>query len=87
MKDREFEAHAEQFVAKVRQLSDNQGYFERFFELCGEKPTYREAWEALEDERHDFGLPERFTSYESFRAGKTQHYNRLVRINTEEETV
>lgn len=83
MKDREFEGLAEQYVAKIQQLTSHHGYFERFFEICSETPTYKAAWEALEEERAGFGLPEKYTSYESFRVGKTLHINSLIRINTE----
>lgn len=76
---------AEAFVEKIQQLTSNSGYFERFFELCAETRTYREAWECLEDEREDFGLPERYSSYESFRRGKSYHLNNLVRVNSDGE--
>ena len=82
MQDRDFETYSERFVERVKQLSDRVGYFERFFELCAQKPTYRDAWEAVEAERESVGLPERYSSYESFRVQKAYHINRLIRISS-----
>lgn len=86
MLDRDYEALIERRIEKVRQLSDNMGYFERFFELCAENPTYRQAWESLEHEREEFGMPERYSSYESFKRGKSYHLHKHVRIGFLEDS-
>ncbi len=59
-----------------------QGYAERFWTFVQVSAlNHREAFEALEGEREVFGLPCRFSSYESFRA-KGPH---LVRLHEEEK--
>jgi len=72
-------------VAKIRQISDPTGYFARFYEILPQFSTQRAAWEALEDERAEMGLSERYNSYESFRVCKHRTYHRFFRINTGEQ--
>lgn len=46
-----------------------EGYAERFWHFVQASAlNHREAWEALENERAEYLIPERFTSYESFKA-------------------
>lgn len=46
-----------------------EGYAERFWTFVQASAlNHREAFEALEHEREVFGLPCRYSSYESFRA-------------------
>lgn len=80
--DSSFERLAERFSEKVRQLSDSEGYFDRFYELTAQYGNQRAAWEAIEEERRFYGLGERFTSYESFRVVKHRHWagSSLVRL-------
>lgn len=80
MIDRDQETLWEQRVEKIRQLSDNEGYFRRVYELLPESGTLREAWERTEAEREGVGLPERYSSYESFKAGKWQQRQRIFRL-------
>jgi hypothetical protein len=48
-----------------------EGYAERFWHFVqASAMNHREAWSALEDERTTHGLPERYSSYESFRAAR-----------------
>lgn len=81
MKDTEFE----RFCEKISQLSDNRGYFERFYEILPETTSHRAAWEQLEAEREEVGLPERYSSYESFKAGKYHHHRLIFRVNSDGE--
>ena len=81
MLDKEFEFSACRYVEKIRQLSDNEGYFRRVYEILPDAGTLRAAWEATEAERADVGLPERYSSYESFRRGKNHHKKTLFRLS------
>ena len=46
-----------------------EGYAERFWHFVQASGlNHREAWEALENERAEYRIPERFSSYESFKA-------------------
>ena len=72
--------------AKVLQTLTIPGYFARFYEILPEVGTNRAAWERLEAEREELGLPERYSSYESFKACKSRHlHSGLIRINTGED--
>lgn len=65
-------------VYLVRTLRPD-GYISRFYDLISASGlNHREAYEAIEGERTLFGLPEAYTSYESFKSAKC----RLMRINT-----
>jgi hypothetical protein len=59
-----------EFAAQVRQLNCSSGYFMRFYDYVGECNTHREAWEKLEEERSEYGLEEKYTSYDSFKKAK-----------------
>lgn len=83
--DRDFETLMSAHIEKISQLCDNKGYFLRVYAKLPELGTLRASWEAVEQERTELGLPERYSSYESFRAGKSYHHSTLVRVNTEEE--
>lgn len=61
------------FAVQVRQLNCSSGYFIRFYEYVGECRTHREAWQRLEDERSEYGLEEKYTSYDSFKVGKKKY--------------
>jgi|688.fasta_scaffold63233_3 hypothetical protein len=48
-----------------------EGYEERFWQLVqASAMNHRQAWETIETERAFYGIPERYTSYESFRAAR-----------------
>lgn len=54
-----------------------EGYAERFWHFVQASAlNHREAWEALENERTAYHLPERFKSYESFRAAAPHHISK-----------
>lgn len=71
--------------AKTLQTLTVKGYFLRFYEILPDFRTNRETWEALEAERMASGLPERYSSYESFRAAKCYHRNHVIRVNSDGE--
>lgn len=51
-----------------------EGYAERFWQIVQASAlNHREAFEALEQERQAYHLPERFKSYESFRSANPHH--------------
>jgi hypothetical protein len=51
-----------------------EGYADRFWHFVqASAMNHREAWEALENERQEYRLPERYKSYESFRAACPHH--------------
>lgn len=53
----------------VLRTLEPEGYARRFWQFVQASAlNHREAYEALEDERQAFGLPCRYSSYESFRA-------------------
>lgn len=81
MIDNNTERHWEKCVSRIRQLSDNEGYFQRVYEILPDAGTLRAAWEATEAERAEVGLPERYSSYESFRRGKNYHKKTLFRLD------
>ena len=78
MLDREFEDRIEAQADKIRQLTSSEGYFLRVYEFLPDLGTLRASWEATEREREELGLPERYTSYESFRRGKSYHHERRI---------
>ena len=85
MKDTDFERHMEECVCRIRQLSDNEGYFRRVYEILPDAGTLKAAWEATESERAAVGLPERYSSWESFKSGKYQQRHTIFRINSDGE--
>lgn len=58
------------FANQVRQINCTSGYFQRFYDYVGDCVTHREAWEKLEEERSEYGLNEKYTSYDSFKKAK-----------------
>jgi hypothetical protein len=62
-----------EYAQQVRQINSTSGYFHRFYELSGECRTHQEAWQKLEEEREDFGLDEKYKTYESFRKAKSNY--------------
>jgi hypothetical protein len=51
-----------------------EGYAERFWHFVQASAlNHREAWEALEEERAAYHIPERYGSYESFRSACPHH--------------
>ena len=53
-------------INKVRRLTSDEGYFARFYEIYSDGCNQVEAWEQLEGEREEVGLPNRYASYRSF---------------------
>lgn len=50
-----------------------EGYAERFWHFVQASAlNHREAWEAVENERAAHRIPERYSSYESFKAHKNK---------------
>ena len=62
-----------EYAQQVRQINSTSGYFHRFYELSSECRTHQEAWQKLEEEREDFGLDEKYKTYESFRKAKSNY--------------
>jgi len=62
-----------EYAQQVRQINCTSGYFHRFYELSGECRTHQEAWQKLEEERYQFGLEEKYKTYESFRKAKSNY--------------
>lgn len=81
MIDTEIERLLEERAGKISLLMDNEGYFRRVYEILPAVGTLREAWEATEAERTGLGLPEKYTSYESFRACKSYHRKKIFRLD------
>lgn len=52
------------------------GYFELYMKRRQEGFTSKEAWSAVESELQSYGLPGRYSSYESFR----RHLYKMPRI-------
>ncbi len=50
-------------------------YFDRFFELCETAPTYKSAWEALEEEHFAKFHFYRCEDYSTFRVVKSNYLN------------
>lgn len=71
---------------KTLQTMTIEGYFRRFYEILPDFRTNKETWEALEADRIEAGLPERYSSYESFRSAKCYHLHAgLMRVNSDGE--
>jgi len=49
-----------------------EGYFLRVSFHAKECTTYREAWEKTEDELEQYNLPQRYSSYETFRSCRSR---------------
>ena len=49
-------------------------YFDTLIELASDR-TFKAAWQMIENERIDIGLPERYTTYNSFRKAFHLHTN------------
>lgn len=57
------------------------GYFSRFYELVQASAlSHVQAWEAIEGERAAVGLPEGYTSYQSFARSKHYHKPKIFRL-------
>ena len=52
------------------------GYFKAFFSYVQQGLTHQEAYEKLEEELSSYGLPPRYTDYQSFKRGKSYHWDR-----------
>jgi hypothetical protein len=52
-------------------------YFDTLIELASDR-TYKSAWETIEYERSEIGLPERYSSYNSFRKAFHLHTNNVL---------
>lgn len=59
-----------------------RGYFSRFYDIVSASGfTHVQAFESIENEREQFGLPPGYNSYQSFKACKSYHRgHKLVRI-------
>lgn len=53
-------------INRVRRLTSDEGYFARFYEIYSTGCNQVQAWEQLESEREEVGLPTRYVSYRSF---------------------
>lgn len=65
----------EEFAHIVRLLHQPEVYFgrvEQLYEASGF--SYHEAWLHLENQRAEFGLPPRYSTFNSYRAAKTKHH-------------
>lgn len=63
----------EKFAQQVRVLSQPETFFGMVVAISTQEDiTYREAWERLEKERTELGLPKKFCSYGSFRVSRYQ---------------
>lgn len=58
-------------------ILSKDGYFDRFFELCVDTKTYREAYEQVEEEYINLIGSHRYSSYESFKTIKTRYLRGL----------
>jgi hypothetical protein len=52
-------------------------YFNTVTSKASDK-TFKQAWEIVENERIEIGLPERYTSYDSFRKAFHFHTNKML---------
>jgi hypothetical protein len=52
-------------------------YFDTLLELASDR-TYKSAWETIEYQRAEIGLPERYSSYNSFRKAFHFHSNKVL---------
>ena len=53
-----------------------EGYFEYFYFLISNGYNHREAYEQIELEREqEYSVPPKYSSYESFRVGKSKYFN------------
>ena len=53
-------------ITKVRRLTSDEGYFSRFYEIYSTGCNQVQAWEQVESEREEIGLPFKYVSYKSF---------------------
>lgn len=66
---------------KLARLSTVEGYFERFFELCSEYPSYYKTYTALEHEYYQVFGNYRYSSYPSFKSSKYRYLKNLQELN------
>ena len=52
-------------------------YFDTVIDLASDK-TFKAAWITIEKERIEIGLPERYTTYNSFRKAFHLHTNKVL---------
>lgn len=57
------------------------GYFARYFELCKTAPTYRQAWEIVEEEYFLLFGKHRYRTYGYFRKVKSLRYKKIKKAN------
>ena len=55
----------------------NYKYFDTVIDLASDR-TFKAAWETIEIERIEIGLPERYTTYNSFRHAFHVHTNKVL---------
>lgn len=53
-------------INRVRRLTSDEGYFARFYEIYSTGCNQVQAWEQVESEREEIGLPFKYVSYKSF---------------------
>jgi hypothetical protein len=57
-------------------MINNSDFFSRYLKLLHLCKSNKEAWEQVEEEWKAQHGRYKYTSYESFRVGKTKHFNR-----------
>lgn len=62
-----------------------EDYFKTLVGLASDR-TFKAAWETIETERMEIGLPERYTTYNSFRKAFHLHTNSMLLRSKQKRT-
>lgn len=69
----------------ILQTNTFDGYFKYFFKMLGQYQTDKETWSALELIRDHNNLPEKYSSYESFKVAKHRYMRKMNKKGTKIE--
>lgn len=65
----------------VLRIGKIDGYFDRYFELCVYAPSYRKAWELVEEEYFLLFGKHQYRTYGYFRKVKSLRYGKRRKSN------